>query len=53
MIQLAAKALGVEIEETREVFERYFADRDFETDMMPIKKGECSAVRFQVAHVAM
>ena len=47
MVQMAAKILGVEIEETREVFERYFADHDFETDMMPIKKGECSAVRFR------
>ena len=48
MVQLAAKALGVEIEETREVFERYYADSDFDTPMMPIKKGECSAVRFEV-----
>ncbi|MEM8606761.1 MAG: dihydrodipicolinate reductase [Myxococcota bacterium] len=48
MVRLGAEMLGVEVEEIREVFDRYYATEDFECAMMPIKKGECSAVRFEV-----
>jgi hypothetical protein len=47
MIKLAAEAIGVELEEIREVFDRYFAIEDFECPMMPVNKGECSALRFE------
>jgi len=48
MLKLVAEALGVEIEEIREVYERHYADSAFECAMMPVAKGTCSAVRFQV-----
>lgn len=48
MVKLVAKALGVEIEEIREVYEREYANEDFECPMMPVKKGTCGAVRFEV-----
>ena len=43
MIRLMADALGVELEEIREVYERDFAKEDFACDM-PVKAGECGAV---------
>ena len=48
MIKMVAEAIGVEIEELREVYEREYATEDFECAMMPVKKGTCSAVRFEV-----
>jgi len=48
MLKLVAEALGVEIEEIREVYERHYAESAFECAMMPVAKGTCSAVRFQV-----
>lgn len=48
MVKLVAAAIGVDIEEIREVYERWYAPADFECAMMPVKKGTCSAVRFQV-----
>jgi hypothetical protein len=48
MIDLVARALGVEVEEKREVFERDFAKEGFDCPMMRIEKGQCSAVRFEV-----
>lgn len=48
MLKMVAEATGVEISEIREVYDRYYAEQDFECAMMPIKKGTCSAVRFEV-----
>lgn len=48
MLKMVAQAIGVEISEIREVYERYYAVEDFECAMMPVKKGGCSAVRFEV-----
>jgi len=48
MLDLVADAIGVTIDEKREVFERHFAERDFECAMMPVKKGTCSGVRFEI-----
>lgn len=48
MLKMVAKATGVEIEEFREVYERHFAQTSFECTMMPVQKGTCSAVRFEV-----
>jgi len=48
MLKMVAEAIDVEIEEIREVYERYYANEDFECAMMPVKAGTCSAVRFEV-----
>jgi len=48
MIDLLAKALGVEVEEKREFFERVFAAEGFDCPMMRVEKGQGSAVRFGV-----
>ena len=48
MVRMVAKALDVEIEELREVYERDYAKEDFECRMMKVAKGTCSAVRFEV-----
>ena len=48
MVRMVAKALGVEIDELREVYERDYAKKDFECRMMKVAKGTCSAVRFEV-----
>ena len=48
MLKMVAEALGVQIEEIREVYERHYADADFACPMMPVAKGTCSAVRFEV-----
>ena len=48
MIELVARALGVEGEEMREVYERDFAKEAFECPMMRIEKGRCGAVHFEV-----
>ena len=48
MIRLVASALGVEIEELREVFERDYAAESFDCAMMRVEKGTCGAARFEV-----
>jgi hypothetical protein len=48
MVRLLARALDVELEELREVYERHYADEAFECPMMRVEKGQCSAVRFEV-----
>lgn len=48
MVKLVAEALGVELDELREVYERDYASEDFECPMMPVAKGTCGAVHFEV-----
>jgi len=48
MVQLVAKALDVEVEEYREVFERSYATESYECPMMKVEQGTCSAVHFEV-----
>jgi hypothetical protein len=48
MIKMVAKAINVEVEELREVYERDYAATDFECTMMKVAKGACSAVRFEI-----
>ena len=48
MVRMVAAALGVELEEIREVYERDYAREDFECPMMKVAKGTCGAVRFEV-----
>lgn len=48
MVRMVAKAINVDIEELREVYERDYAKDDFECQMMKVSKGTCSAVRFEV-----
>jgi len=48
MVRMVADRLGVELEEMREHFDRYYAEESFETPMMKVEKGTCSAVRFQI-----
>lgn len=48
MLKMVAEAVGVEIEEIREVYERYYTETAFECPMMPVPAGTCSAVRFEV-----
>lgn len=48
MIELVAKALGVELEEIREIYERDFARESFECAMMRVEQGQCGAVHFEV-----
>lgn len=48
MVHLVAKALGVELDEIREVYERDYAKEAFECPMMRVEAGQCGAVRFEV-----
>ncbi|MGB1141323.1 MAG: hypothetical protein ACPG1A_10520 [Halioglobus sp.] len=48
MLKMVAEAVGVEIEEIREVYERHYTETAFECPMMPVPAGTCSAVRFEV-----
>lgn len=48
MLKVVAEAIGVEIEEIREVYERDYAKEDFECPMMSVAKGTCGAVHFEV-----
>jgi len=48
MVKLIAKAVGAELEEIREVYERDFAKAPFACSMMAVEKGQCSAVRFEL-----
>ncbi|GAG15128.1 unnamed protein product, partial [marine sediment metagenome] len=47
-IKLMAEALGVELEEIREVHNRVPAPTDLETPAGIIKEGTCAAIRFEV-----
>lgn len=48
VIELVADALGFELDEIREESERLPAHESFDTDMGPIEKGTCAAVRFEI-----
>ena len=48
MIHMIAEALGIEVDEMREVYERDYAEKAFDCPMMRVEKGRCGAVRFEV-----
>jgi 4-hydroxy-tetrahydrodipicolinate reductase len=48
MVHLLADALGIKLDELREVHERLPAPESFETAMGKIEKGTCAGVRFEV-----
>jgi 4-hydroxy-tetrahydrodipicolinate reductase len=48
MVVLLADALGVQLDEIREVHERLPAPETFDTKMGRIEKGTCAGVRFEV-----
>ncbi len=52
MVQMVADRLGIELDEIRESFERYYAPEAFDTPMMHVPAGTCSAVRFQLEGMA-
>jgi hypothetical protein len=47
VIELVADALGLKLDEIREVSERVPSPETFETDMGTIEKGMCAGVRFE------
>ncbi len=52
MVQMMADRLGIELDEIRESFERHYTDDGFDTPMMRVPAGSCSAVRFQLEGMA-
>ncbi len=48
MVAMLADALGVQLDEVRESFERSYASEPFVTPMMRVPAGGCDAVRFQL-----
>ena len=52
MVQMIADRLGVEIDEIRESFERFYTDEAFDTPMMHVPENTCAAVRFQLEGMA-
>jgi hypothetical protein len=52
MVQLIADRLGIKLDEIRESYERCYAGEAFDTPMMHVPKGTCSAVRFQLEGMA-
>ncbi len=52
MVQMIADRVGVELDEIRESFERYYTPEAFDTPMMHVPKDTCSAVRFQLEGMA-
>jgi hypothetical protein len=48
MVQMIADRIGVELDEIREHFERWYTEEAFDTPMMHVPKGTCAAVRFQL-----
>lgn len=48
MLEMVASAIGVHIDSVEEMFERHYADEAFESAMMPVAQGTCSAVHFEV-----
>jgi hypothetical protein len=52
MVQMIADRLGIELDEIRESYERYYTPEAFDTPMMHVPKGSCAAVRFQLEGMA-
>jgi len=52
MVQMIADRLGIQLDDIRESYERCYAEEGFETPMMPVPKGTCAAVRFQLEGMA-
>ena len=52
MVQMIADRVGVELDEIRESFDRYYTPEAFDTPMMHVPKDTCSAVRFQLEGMA-
>ncbi len=52
MVQMVADRIGVELDEIRESFERFYTDEAFDTPMMHVPAGTCAAVRFQLEGMA-
>ncbi|MFK7897764.1 MAG: dihydrodipicolinate reductase [Myxococcota bacterium] len=52
MVQMVADRLGLELDEIRESFDRYYTPEAFDTPMMHVPKDTCSAVRFQLEGIA-
>jgi hypothetical protein len=48
MVQMVADRLGLELDEIREHFDRFYTEEAFDTPMMHVPAGTCSAVRFQL-----
>lgn len=48
MVQMVADRVGIELDEIRESFDRFYTDVAFDTPMMHVPKDTCSAVRFQL-----
>lgn len=48
MVDMLAAALGVELDEVRESFDRHYASEAFDTPMTHVPKDSCDAVRFQL-----
>lgn len=49
MVRMVADAVGVELDEMRETFDRRFTSLAYDTPMMHVAKGTCCAVRFELA----
>ncbi len=52
MVQMIADRLGIELDEIRESFERWYTDEAFDTPMMHVPVDSCAAVRFQLEGMA-
>jgi hypothetical protein len=52
MVRMIADAIGVELDDMRETYERRFAPEAFDTPMMHVAKDTCCAVRFQLEGIA-
>jgi hypothetical protein len=52
MVQMIADRLGIELDEIRESFDRWYTDEPFDTPMMHVPAGSCAAVRFQLEGMA-
>jgi hypothetical protein len=52
MVQMIADAVGVELDDMRESYQRSYASEAFDTPMMQVPKGTCAAVRFQLEGMA-
>lgn len=52
MVQMIADRVGVELDEIRENFERWYTAEAFDTPMMHVPQGTCAAVRFQLEGMA-
>jgi len=48
MVRMIADALGIELDDMRESFERAYAESAFDTPMMHVPAGTCEAVHFQI-----